>query len=248
MLTEVSLEYSWTPLLEHRSEEVDEILASIDPDQLPTEVQADYWGLVTIRQMWTGDVEAAVARRQALRDEMADTGDSQAMAAVQRDLVDEDVLMGRFAEAYDRAERELPPSPVRLDLWFRTNASILMHDRERISATGAAAEENRYRGRYADLLEHASRGALAALDGALDEGALQWTRTADLAEEAFPLGLCAYVWALAGVSLGLDHPVGRELGRKAYDAWSAVGATTMLEVFHEGVLAPEPASESTRYA
>ena len=248
MLTEVSLEYAWVPLWSYRWDEVDEILASIDPDELPPEVQQGYWGIVTTRQMLTGDLTAGIAKRRALLDELQSSGDRQTTAAVQVELVQDDLHLGRFAEAYDRAERELPPIPLRLDLWYRTQTSILLHDRRRISETAVATRENQYRGRYSDLLKHATRGGLAAIDGEADEAAIQWERAIELAETALPLGLRAHVWALAAVSLGLDHPFGRKMGRKAYDTWASAGVTTMLDIFQEGVLAPESASDSTKYA
>ena len=248
MLTEVSLEYAWVPLWQYRWDEVDEILASIDPDELPPEVQQGYWDIVTTRQVWTGDLTAGIAKRRALRDELQSSGDSQTNAAVQLDIVQDDVLLGRFAEAYDRAKSELPMIPVRLDLWFRTQTSILLHDRQRISETAVAAQKNRYRGRYSDLLKHATQGGLAAFDGETDEAAVQWERAVELAEEALPLGLRAHVWAMAAVSLGHDHPFGHEMGRKAYDTWTSAGVTTLLDIFHEGVLAPESSADSTKYA
>jgi hypothetical protein len=121
----------------------------------------------------------------------------------------------------------------------------MLSDRDRLGDTLQAAETNPFRGRLADLYKHACRAGLAAVDGDLSKAEAEWQRAHGLAAECLPIALEAYVWALAGHSLGSSHPYGLETGRRAHALFSDRGATTLLDVFATGVFEPEERAANT---
>jgi hypothetical protein len=58
-----------------------------------------------------------------------------------------------------------------------------------------------------------------------------------------PVGVAAWFSAAAASSLGVDHPLGAERARLAYDAFTGVGAQTLLDLYSDGVLAPDAEQE-----
>lgn len=239
--TEVQLEWAWERLFVFDWEEIDRILAGIDPSTLPDEVEYLYWNVANVRRMWTGDPAEALADRSARRERVSGSGDSQNTAALATDRIEDALIGQRFEEMYETAMAELPAVPIRLDLWFRTLGAVMLSDPNRLADTLKAAEANPYRGRFADLLKHACRAgsAAAAADGDTARAEAEWRRVHELAAECVPIALEGYMWALAGHSLGSSHRYGLESGRRAYTVFSNHGATTLLDVFSTGVFEPE---------
>jgi hypothetical protein len=244
-LTEVRLE--WASMLQFSFdwEEIDLILDDIDPTTLPAQVEYEYWDVAHVRRMWTEDPSEWLAVRAALRQRVSGSGDSQTFANLTLGRVEDALIAKRFDEVYESAKAELPPVPLRLDLWFRTVAAVMLSDRERLAASLHAAETNPFRGRLADLYKHACRAALAAVDGDVVRAESEWRRAHELAAECLPIALEGYVWALAGHSLGSSHPYGLEVGRRAHALFSSRGAITLLDVFASGVFAAEEQAAET---
>jgi hypothetical protein len=238
-LTEVRLEWAWNRLLEFDWDETDRILADIDPASLPLQVELQYRGVATMRKMWSEDPAEALVERAALRERLAGSGDTQAIAGQASDRADDAIAQRRFVEAYEIARTELPAVPLRLDLWFGMLGAIMSSERARIAERLEAAESNPFRGRLADLYRHALRAALAAIDDDPSRAEAEWRRVHDVAAECMPLSLQAMMLALAGHSLGASDAYGLESGRRAYEIFASRGANTLLDVFSTGVFEPD---------
>lgn len=244
-LTEVRLELASNLLFSFEWAEIDLILDDIDPTTLPAEVEYQYWDTAYNRRMWTDDPAESLAARAALRQRVSGSGDSQRIANLALGQIEDALFMRRFEEVYETARAELPAVPLRLDLWFRTIAAVMLSDRERLEDSLREAEANPYRGRLADLYKHACRAGLAAVEGDVAQAESEWQRAHEVAATCFPIALEGYVWAIAGHSLGSSHRYGLEVGRRAHSLFSDRGATTLLDVFSTGVFEPEGQAAET---
>ena len=244
-LTEVRLEWAWNQIFSFDFQEIDEILADIDPHALPLRVEHQYWNVAHVRTMWTEDPTAVLAERIALRERIAGTGDRQAVAGLATERIEDAVVLKQFVDVYEIARSELPPTPLRLDLWFGVIGAVMLSDRKRLSDTLELAEANPYRGRLADVYKHAGRGGLAAFDGDHAVAEAEWRRAHELAAECLPVALEGVMWALAGHSLGSSHPYGLESGRRAHALFSSAGVFTLLDAYSSGVFEPEEQAADT---
>jgi class 3 adenylate cyclase/tetratricopeptide (TPR) repeat protein len=244
-LTEVQIEWAWSRFLAFDWEETDRIISGIDPTTLPLHIETAYWNVAHMRSMWAENPAAALAERAALNDRLAGSGDTQALATLAARRADDALIQKRFRDVYEIGRTELPPVPLRLDLWFRMLGSVLLSDRTCLAEALEAAESNPFRGRMADLFKHALRAALASSDGEPARAEADWRRTHELAMECAPVAIQAMMLALAGHSLGSSNPYGLESGRRAYELLSDRGANTLLEVLSTGVFEPEDRAADT---
>ena len=226
-------------------EEVDRLLEGIDPRGLPPEIEDFYWGVVLEKKLWEGPTGPAIAERMARREQRSGIGDSQRLSSAEADIVVEDLMSSNFEASYERAAAKLPQVPIRLDLWFRMINATMLDDEERLAATAADAEANPFRGRHADAMKRACRGALAALRGKIDTAEDEWQVALDLAEEAYPIGIRIQLIATAAKSLGPASTLGRECGQRAYTTLTERGAYGLMEPFPDLFVAPTEVAEET---
>ena len=198
-----------------------------------------------MRRLWSEDPADTLAERAAMRERLAGSGDTQAMASRASDRADDALVQKRFVEVYEIGRTELRAVPLRLDLWYRMLGSVMLSDRARLAETLDAAASNPFRGRIADLYKHACQAALAAIDGDEAGAELEWRRVHELASECMPKSLRGMMLALAGHSLGNSHAYGLDSGRSAYELFTERGANTLLDVFATGVFAPEERAVDT---
>jgi len=146
---------------------------------------------------------------------------------------------GRFEEAFDIAIDTEQILPFRVDLWLATMSALQLNDAEQLRRVSDRIDESLFRGRVIDLLRSAALGGIAAIDGQFDVAAQHWTEALRLGDEVWPFGISAFLKAAAASSLGTDHPLGEEQARLAYDAFTEVGAHTLLNIYSDGILAPD---------
>ena len=197
------------------------------------------------QQYKTEDPTPVLAERIAQRERIAGTGDRQAVASLATERIEDAVVAKQFVDVYEIARTELPPNPLRLDLWFGVIGALMLSDRKRLADTLEVAEANPYRGRFADVPKHAGRGGLAALDGDHAVAEAEWRRVHELAAECLPVALKGFTWALAGHSLGSSHPYGLESGRRAHELFLSAGALTLLDVYSTGVFETQDEAAET---
>jgi hypothetical protein len=243
LIVETQLDEAWTDLWRFQWERVDEILADIDPDTLPSQTALIYWNVALSKMQLAGQPEEGERRFEALLEEQDIVGDAQATASDENTRTANAYLTGRFEEAFDRAMSTEQVGPYRVDLFWALLAAMQLTDPERLRQVVGAVEGSPFRGRVIDLFRHAGLGAIAAIEGHDFEATDHWTAALSLADEVMPVGVAAWFSAAAASSLGVDHPLGAERARLAYDAFTGVGAQTLLDLYSDGVLAPDAEQE-----
>jgi hypothetical protein len=243
LIVETQLDEAWTDLWRFQWERVDEILADIDPDTLPSQTALIYWNVALSKMQLAGQPEEGERRFEALLEEQDIVGDAQATASDENTRTANAYLTGRFEEAFDRAMSTEQVGQYRVDLFWALLAAMQLTDPERLRQVVGAVEGSPFRGRVIDLFRHAGLGAIAAIEGHEFEATDHWTEALRLADEVMPVGVAAWFSAAAASSVGVDQPLGHERARLAYDAFTEVGAQTLLDLYADGVLAPDVEQE-----
>ena len=240
-LAEVLIIGTWEALWSFEWERLDSLLAELDPETLPPDAAFGYWNTVEARLAITGNPEQAEHRAEARFTEMSSVGDAQAAENIESTRAALSFWNGRYEEAYDRARSIETRVPHRSDIYWSMSAAMKLGDPKRLRQVAAEIEECEFRGRVIDLMGLATRGALESLDGRHDSAAEHWSEAGRLADDVWPRGTTAVLSAEAARYLSLDHPLGRQRGLAAREAFESVGATTLLDMFADALPADEEA-------
>ncbi|GMQ86752.1 MAG: adenylate/guanylate cyclase domain-containing protein [Acidimicrobiia bacterium] len=242
-LYETTIEEAWQELWGFNWDRVDEVLEELDAGAVPFATGITYSDLELTKMQLDGRAAEAEVRFRAIWEEQAGVGDAQQALSNVMDRAGVAFYTGRFEEAFDIAIDAEQILPYRVDLWFATMAALQLNDAERLRRVRDRIDASLFRGRVIDLFRSATLGDIAAIDGRSDVAAQHWTEALRLGDEVWPLGASAFLKAAAATSLGTDHPLGEEQARLAYDAFTEVGAHTLLNIYSDGVLAPDMAQE-----
>jgi hypothetical protein len=143
---------------------------------------------------------------------------------------------GRPVEAFDLVIDLDDDSPNLTDVEVSLVVAMYLEDGERLQQVADVFATKVYRGRRVDWLRLALEGALAAAGGERDAAAGRFREASDLMEgHELELRAAEFRACMAGM-LGLDHPLGRELGQRAFAAFSAAGATTLLGLYADSLV------------
>ena len=238
-LYETTLDDAWQEVWNFNWDRVNEVLMELDPEAVPFTTGISYSDLELAKMQLDGRAEKAERRYQAIWKEHAGVGDAQQALGDVIDRAGVAFYNGRFEEAFDIVIDTEQILPYRVDLWLATMAALQLRDAERLQRVSDRIDASLFRGRVIDLMRSATLGAIAAIDGRFDVAAQHWTEALRLGDEVWPFGISAFLKAAAATSLGTDHPLGREQARLAYDAFTEVGAHTLLTIYADGVLAPD---------
>jgi class 3 adenylate cyclase/tetratricopeptide (TPR) repeat protein len=242
-LMDTALTEAWARIWEFDWDRVDEIMADIDPDVATPGTGTAYNDVLFTRMMLSGQAEEGERRYEAWWEELAGVGDAQQVGGLESGRYTNAFYSGRFEEAFDRAITAEFITSYRADVVFALFAALHLGDRDRLVQVLGRIDESPYRGRILDLARHGALGGIAALEGRQAEAGDHWAEAVRLADEIMPRGIAAWISAAAAASLGTDHPLGEERARLAYDAFTGVEATTLLDFYPGGVLAPDGAAE-----
>jgi hypothetical protein len=217
---------------------MDRMLAELDPEALSPEVSTEYYDAIQTRQAMTGDPQGAVRLMEARWLEREGIGDAQQAGNLEGSKAGAAMWLQNYEEMFERATKLELRTPYRLDIFWMMFAALQLRDLQRLERTRDEIDLCAFRGRVINLMGEATRGAIAVVEGRGDAAAEHWDTACELAEEVWPRGLAAMVWAEAGRYLGTDHPIGRERGRQAYVVMASAGVETVLDMFSEGLVAP----------
>jgi len=242
-LADIELSVAFGAIWALEWDRVDEILAGIDPDIRTPGTGQTYQDVLFTKMQLSSEPDEAERRYEAMWEEQDVVGDAQQAAAVNRTRTANALLSGRFQEAFDRAMATESYGPYRIDVFWGVLAALQLGDQNNLQQLLERIDESRYRGRVIDLFRHAGLGGIAAIEAREFEATDHWTEALSLADEVMPVGVAAWLSAAAASSLGVDHPLGAERARLAYDAFTNVGAQTLLDLYPDGVLAPDAEQE-----
>ena len=238
-LYETTIEDAWQELWQFNWDRVNEALEELDAEAVPFTTGISYSDLELTKMELDGRAEEAEQRYQAIWEEQAGVGDAQQDLGNVIDRASVAFYNGRFEEAFEIVIDTEQILPFRVDLWLATMSALQLNDAERLRRVSDRIDASLFRGRVIDLMRSATLGGIAAIEGRSDGAAQHWTDALRLGDEVWPFGVCAFLKAAAAMSLGTEHPLGREQARLAYDAFTEVGANTLLTIYSDGVLAPD---------
>ena len=234
-LAEVILLNAWDALWRFEWDRLDSLLAELDPESLPPEGAFAYGNTVEARLAFTGDPKQAEAMAEVRFEDMTSVGDFQSARNVESTRILMAVLNGRYDEAFERARSMTGESPARLDIFWAMRAAMKLRDPQRLHQVAEMVDDCLFRGRSIDMMGLATRGAIQSLEGDLEAASESWGEACRLSDDVWPLGSSAMLWAEAASYLGTDHPLGYERGIMAREAFESVEATTLLEIFADGL-------------
>ena len=244
-LTDVTIGFAWNHVFDFEWDELDFLLATIDPDDLPPDTLDDYRILVLWRRLITGDAAAVEDELVAIYTRQAAGGDAQVAGNVQRGLAEIEFMTSRVEVAFNRVIDLDDPAPASPNVAWATVSALQLGERSRLQRVVDLIEARPFRGRAIDMMHDAGSAGLALLDGETGDAELLFERAATAAVEVWPKLFAFMVHAGAARMLGLDHPLGRRYAREAYDAYSDGGVTTLLDIFSDCLLPPEQEEAST---
>jgi class 3 adenylate cyclase/predicted ATPase len=247
-LIDTALSEAWSEMWEFNWDRVDEILADIDPEVRAPGTGTTYNDVVFTVMQLSGEPEKAERRFEAWWEEQLGIGDAQQTGSLEISRIGNAYYSGRYEESFEGGIATEFLTHFRVDIFFAMFAALQLRDIARLLQVVERIDESLYRGRVIDLMRHATVGGIAALDGRRAEAADQWASALRLGDEVWPRGIAAWLSAAAADSLGVDHPIGAERARLSYDAFTEVGAQTLLDLYPDGVLAPDADQEQANSA
>jgi class 3 adenylate cyclase len=218
------------------------LLEEVDYDGIP---RPDQIGFDTVLAEQSAVRGGAAAAEETLRLgeaeylDIVDTVDPQIADWYAGQRAKHAFLNGRLEEAYEKSIDLADTSPNLFDVRTALPAAMLLNDREKLERVGAVLQQTTYRGRSIDWLNLMVEGAIAAAVGRMDVAARAFDDVSTRMEGHEFFIRAATQRALMASMLGTDHAVGHDLARRAYDELSSVGATTIIDVVSNGVLAPD---------
>ena len=242
-LIDAKLSEAWTNIWNFDWDRVDEILADIDPETRAPGTGTTYNDVLFTKMALAGEPDEAERRFEAWWEESLGVGDAQQTGSLDNSRISNAFLCGRYEEAFEKAIATEFIIAYRVDILWALLTALLLRDQDRLHRVLQRIEESLYRGRVIDLFRHAALGGIAALEGREAEAAEQWAAAVALADEVMPRGIAEWFRAAGAASLGADHPPGAEWANSAYVAFTEVGADTLLDLYADGVLAPDAAVE-----
>jgi class 3 adenylate cyclase/tetratricopeptide (TPR) repeat protein len=165
----------------------------------------------------------------------AQQGDAQTESRAGVDRMLAEYLSGGFERCYAEA-MELPPAPIRLDLWLGLLASLRLRDGNKLRLIEESAADSVFRGRSITLMRRAAEGAAAALEDRRQEAVEAWSEAVELVDQVWTKFMRGVIKAEAASYLGIDTEPARGWGREAFEIFRDAGAVTMLEMFADGLV------------
>ena len=233
LLTDALLSEAWTSIWSFEWDQVDEILADIDPETRAPGTGTTYNDVVFTKMELAGQAAEGERRFEAWWEEQLGVGDSQQTGSLEISRIASAFFNGRFEEAFDKAIDTEFIISYRGDVFWAVLAALQLSDRDRLMRVVSRIEDSPYRGRVIDLFRHAALGGIAALDGLEAEAAEQWAAALALADDVMHRGIAHWFAAAAAASIGVDTEHGARWARSAHDAFTEVGADTLLELYPE---------------
>ena len=115
----------------------------------------------------------------------------------------------------------------------------MLRDQDRLRQILAIAHRAEEKGRHIALMTLTAEGALAVLEGNRAFGANRFGEAVELAQQVWPVLLHPFLYAAAAAYLGIEDPEIADLARQAHEVLAGVGATNLMEILSDGLLAPD---------